>query len=448
MTQRVTDVNGWFEVKRNPLSRVGVFPYRGASVGLTGQDADRIVRVLRPEEELSDPDCVASFKLLPWVDEHAMLGDPDTAGVKVMPAEAKGVQGVIGEDVVYDDGVLYGNIKAFSNSLGRLIEAGKRQLSAGYRCVFDFTAGVWNGQPYDAVQRKIRGNHLALVGEGRMGPSVAVLDQMTFSFDSMEAVHMPDPTQTPPGGHTPPGGQSNPPPGGAHGDPSQGGVDPNNPAAKLTIAEIGAIMTALVPMLSNVQKLLGSLGTAVGAPPGAAPGTNTDPSNPHPNLDPKAPPPQGKTPPPNPNANANPEDESAMDEALKKQVTDLSATVDTLTKTVGTAVAAMDAALKGLPTAATLSADVAARDKLADRLGAVVGTFDAKDKTLQQVAEYGVEKLGLGESAKGHEIVAVSAYLTAAEKSPAQTVRVGLDAAPVAGDNFVTRHLTAAPATK
>jgi hypothetical protein len=130
MTQRVTDVNGWFEVKRNPLSRVGVFPYSGRPSASPGQDADRIVRVLRPEEELSDPECLASFKLLPWVDEHAMLG-PDTAG-NVMAAEAKGVQGVIGEDVVYDDGVLYGNIKAFSNSLGRLIEAGKRQLSAGY----------------------------------------------------------------------------------------------------------------------------------------------------------------------------------------------------------------------------------------------------------------------------------------------------------------------------
>jgi hypothetical protein len=65
MTQRITDSNGWFEVKRNPLSRVGVFPYSARSVGLEGVDADNVVRVLRPEEELSSPECIESFKLLP-----------------------------------------------------------------------------------------------------------------------------------------------------------------------------------------------------------------------------------------------------------------------------------------------------------------------------------------------------------------------------------------------
>lgn len=438
MTNRVTDVNGWFEVKRNPLSRVGVFPYRGSSVGLTGQDGDRIVRVLRPAEELSDPACLESFKLLPWVDEHAMLG-PEDAGNGVMPAEAKGVQGVIGERVEFDDGVLYGNIKAFSNSMGRLIEAGKRQLSAGYRCVYDFTAGVWNGQPYDAVQRKIRGNHLALVPEGRMGPSVAVLDHaFTFTFDAQEATPL-DPTQTPPGGGNPPPNPGGNPPA----DPA------NNPAGRLTIAEVSAIMQSLVPMLKELQTSLAGLGGAAAAAVPGKPGENGDPANPHPNLDPKpAPGANGAPPPPHQKPNPNPEDENAMDEALKTQVAGLEKTVGTLSATLATAVAAMDAAIKGLPTAASLVADVAARDRLADRLGAVVGTFDAKEKTLQQVAEYGAEKLGIKDVVKGLELVTVDAYLRGIEASPAaKTVRIGLDAAPAAGDNFVTRTLDK-PATK
>jgi len=187
MDARTVDGNGWFEVKGNPISKVGVFPYSGRSMGLTGPDADRIFQVLRPPEELADPACLDSFKLIPWIDDHVMLGPvaQEMSG-NAVAAERKGVQGVIGEDVFFKDGTLFANIKAFSSTLAALIRAGKRELSAGYRCIYDMTAGVWNGQNYDAVQRKIRGNHLALVTEGRMGPDVAVMDRFTFSFDALE----------------------------------------------------------------------------------------------------------------------------------------------------------------------------------------------------------------------------------------------------------------------
>lgn len=188
---RSVDGNGWFEVKANPISKVGIFPYSGRQLGLDGENADKIFQVLRPPEELGDPDCVASFKLVPWIDEHVMLGpEAQKLTPRAVSAEEKGVQGVIGEEVFFQDGTLFANIKAFSSTLAALIEAGKRELSAGYRCIYDMTAGIWNGQRYDAVQRKIRGNHLALVKEGRMGPDVAVMDRLTFSFDATEATNM------------------------------------------------------------------------------------------------------------------------------------------------------------------------------------------------------------------------------------------------------------------
>lgn len=187
MDKREYDGNGWFEIKANPISKVGIFPYSGRQLGLTGPDADRIFRVLRPEEELSAPECIESFKLLPWIDDHVMLGPvAQEMTDRAMAAEKKGVQGVIGEEVFFRDGTLFANIKAFSSTLAALIQAGKRELSAGYRCIYDMTAGVWNGLQYDAVQRKIRGNHLALVVEGRMGPDVAVMDRFTFTFDAKE----------------------------------------------------------------------------------------------------------------------------------------------------------------------------------------------------------------------------------------------------------------------
>lgn len=179
---RQQDYNGWIEIKDNPISKIGVFPYLGRSIG-PQFDPEQIVMVLRPPEELASPETVESFKLIPWIDNHVMLGHPDSG---LTPAEEKGVEGVIGEDVYFDEGVLYANIKVFSNNLDALIDHGKRELSAGYRCRYEISSGVWNGQKYDAIQRDIRGNHLALVNEGRMGPDVAVLDELRFTFDARD----------------------------------------------------------------------------------------------------------------------------------------------------------------------------------------------------------------------------------------------------------------------
>ena len=46
MTARTYDLNGWFEVADNPISREGIFPYSGAQVG--HPERDRIFRVYRP----------------------------------------------------------------------------------------------------------------------------------------------------------------------------------------------------------------------------------------------------------------------------------------------------------------------------------------------------------------------------------------------------------------
>jgi len=56
--------------------------------------------------------------------------------------------------------------------------SGLRELSLGYDLDLDETPGVWNGQPYDAIQTNIRINHLALVKEARAG------DQARINMDS------------------------------------------------------------------------------------------------------------------------------------------------------------------------------------------------------------------------------------------------------------------------
>lgn len=172
MSAQSVDINGYVEIKGNPISKTGVYPYLGREIGAS--EPDRIYKVYRPEEELSSQETIDSFKLMPLVDEHAMLGD-EAAGFT--PAERKGVQGVIGEDVYFDAPYLRGNIKVYSESAKGLVKSGtKRELSPGYRFKLDMTPGTFNGEAYDAIQREIRANHLALVTEGRTGPDVSVLD--------------------------------------------------------------------------------------------------------------------------------------------------------------------------------------------------------------------------------------------------------------------------------
>lgn len=181
---RLHDLNGWFEVKGNPLSKVGIYDYSGAQIGAPAADAGKIFKVFRPAEELGHPDTVASFKLVPFINDHTMLGENFT------DTDQRPVQGVLGEDIYFEGDTLYGNPKVFSKALAEEIKKGKTELSLGYRCRYDFTPGTWKGQKYDVVQRVIRGNHVALVDEGRMGPEVSILDQLTFTVDAKETTQV------------------------------------------------------------------------------------------------------------------------------------------------------------------------------------------------------------------------------------------------------------------
>ena len=187
-SKREYDTNGWVEIIDNPLSKVGVFQYLGSTIDRSGEfglDQSKIYNVYRPAEELSDPECIESFRLLPWTDEHAMLGSEEDG---LMPAEKKGVHGVIGENVTFNDGYLKANIKVFSEKMAKKIQDGKKELSIGYRCLYEMSSGVYDNTHYDAIQREIRGNHVALVEQGRSGPDVAVLDHFKITLDGKELI--------------------------------------------------------------------------------------------------------------------------------------------------------------------------------------------------------------------------------------------------------------------
>ena len=176
MSARTIDTNGWIEIKGNPISKAGVFQYHGSQLpAFLGLEQDKMYNVYRPREELESKEAQDSFKLLPWTDDHPdrLLGSTDEG---LVPAEAKGVHGVTGEEIFVDGDFLKCNLKVFSQELADQINSGKKDLSIGYKADYILDRGVYNGTAYDLVQTNLRGNHISLVDEGRSGREVSVLD--------------------------------------------------------------------------------------------------------------------------------------------------------------------------------------------------------------------------------------------------------------------------------
>ena len=184
-SQRVFDDNGFVTIIDNPISCAGVYPYRASMINAPGfeENPDKIIYVLRSPEELSKKETLDSLKIMPFVDDHAMLSAKDDDREN---PEDYGVHGTTGEQIYYDpkDDTIKANLKIFSTDLLKNIDKhGKKQLSVGYDADHEFTPGVWRGKHYDAIQRNLVGNHLALVHQGRMGGNVAVMDSHDIDFN-------------------------------------------------------------------------------------------------------------------------------------------------------------------------------------------------------------------------------------------------------------------------
>lgn len=54
------------------------------------------------------------------------------------------------------------------------IRNGTQEVSCGYAADTEMISGKYNGEDYDAIQRNIRYNHLAVVPRGRAGPEVRI----------------------------------------------------------------------------------------------------------------------------------------------------------------------------------------------------------------------------------------------------------------------------------
>jgi hypothetical protein len=105
-------------------------------------------------------------------------------------------KGRLSESISHDGTFVKTSVIVQDSGLIEKIDRGDRkELSAGYRCQLDFQSGEFNGAQYDAIQRNIVYNHVAIgpAGWGRAGSDVSLrLDgDAAVSFDNVSSLIQP-----------------------------------------------------------------------------------------------------------------------------------------------------------------------------------------------------------------------------------------------------------------
>lgn len=155
-------------------ARSGIYQYLGREVDPSGSrfKADAMVNVYRPPEEVFDKASLSSFVSKPITNDHpteavTSANWRDLAHGMIMGAVPDGEY--VGFDLAFMDAGIIADL-----------DSGKSELSNGYDCNLVFEDGeLADGTKYQAVQRRIRGNHVALVDAGRAGSECRVGDSVS-----------------------------------------------------------------------------------------------------------------------------------------------------------------------------------------------------------------------------------------------------------------------------
>jgi hypothetical protein len=195
MTTPFTRTTEGFLTGRAIVTSIGVFAYRNVDGSTT--------RELRLPEEVLDPESLASMRLKPVTNDHP--------AEKVTPANtqelAVGSLGSLVTTTVQErtwegytppekltDG-LHVAVDMTINQAGAIDDVlnGKRSLSMGYECEIEKAdeGATWLGMAYDAIQRKIRYNHCAIVDAARAGDAARIrLDGKDQEAGDASGIHL------------------------------------------------------------------------------------------------------------------------------------------------------------------------------------------------------------------------------------------------------------------
>ena len=147
-----------------PVARTGFQEYLPEELNLSGREGP--VSVYRPESEVFSPETVASFEGMPVTNDHP----PDGVDAENIRRLQRGHAHNVRRGAGAESDLLLADLIITDPVLIDAVLAGKREISCGYT----YELREENGR---YVQRKIRGNHIAVVDAGRAGPRVSIRDE-------------------------------------------------------------------------------------------------------------------------------------------------------------------------------------------------------------------------------------------------------------------------------
>jgi hypothetical protein len=169
------DDDGRLHVAMANISKAAVNPYFGHEIPNyveLGLDAGKMYQMFRDPAELAK--AVSTFNGLPVLKRHVPVSAEDFRPDLIV--------GSCGTDAAFEAPYLRNSLTIWSASAIERIESGeKRELSSAYRYRAVMVPGTYEGQRYDGRMADIVGNHVALVGTGRAGPSVVIGDAAIIS---------------------------------------------------------------------------------------------------------------------------------------------------------------------------------------------------------------------------------------------------------------------------
>lgn len=151
-----------------PIARTGSQDYLAQEIGLPERYGE-VIKMHRPEEEVFALETLASFEGKPVVDGHPT----DDVRPDNWSAYTKGTCTNVRRGTGADADKIVADLIIYDAIMQSEIEAGKRDVSCGYEYVKEIT------ESGEFIQRNIRGNHVAIVDNGRAGKAVRIRDEDT-----------------------------------------------------------------------------------------------------------------------------------------------------------------------------------------------------------------------------------------------------------------------------
>jgi hypothetical protein len=168
------------------VARTGIQLYYARELGLDeeGIPGDKVIRLYRPIEEVSNPESIASGENKPITIGHPKDGVTCDNWRDLAVGEARDLQYV--PDNAPAGGFIKARLLIKDAAAIKAVQSGKNQLSCGYTFDLDRTSGTSpTGEPFDGVMRRIRFNHHAIVDLARGGSGLRIADATPEGKETM-----------------------------------------------------------------------------------------------------------------------------------------------------------------------------------------------------------------------------------------------------------------------